>query len=139
MPASVRISINEAMLGRFTMPGGSVHRHVNTVAREVAGVMAARAPKRTGRLAASIRTGGGSFNQYGCSERITVNVPYGKWVAKGTAHLGYITSNSGGAMGPLPAWNGYKRGFAEFVRGQRANTFMTDALNVVMASHAARL
>lgn len=133
--ASVGVFIDNAALDRLTLPGGMVNRYVGRLAVEVLAEAAARAPVRTGAMKASLRLGGGSANQYGCSERVSIGVGYGIYVTRGTGP--YIFSRNGKAMPvgkssgePESSWT-----WANPVRGQAPNNFLAAALHDVMVRH----
>lgn len=133
--ASVGVFIDNAALDRLTLPGGMVNRYVGRLAVEVVVEAAARAPVRTGAMKASIRLGGGSSNQYGCSERVSIGVGYGIYVTRGTGPLIYSANGKPMPVGkssgePSDMWT-----WRNVVRGQEANNFMAEALHSVMVRH----
>lgn len=135
--AATRVSVylDEAAIGRMTMPGGMIYDYVTHLTTEVVQVAHQTAPVLTGRMRSTIRRGGGSWNQYGCSERVFVGTDYAKYVLGGTN--GPITSPRGRLLTVGASQGGMfgRRTLAVSVRGQAANNFLGAALTRVMRAH----
>jgi hypothetical protein len=133
----VSVYLDRAAIDRLTLPGGMIYGYLNRLAHEVQILAVTLAPSRTGALRASIRLGGGSFNQYGVSERVNATAPHAKYVLRGTT--GPIYANDGGLMpvGKSQIGGLYPRAltFTRVVSGQQANNFLREALVSVMRAH----
>lgn len=147
---SVVVSVNRAAIAEILHgegSGGHVHRFVRQKAREVRRVAKAKAPKRTGRLAASIDTSPVIDTPRRVRIRVGAGVRYGIWVEEGTgiyAGRGRIrtTKKAMVFLGSQRARNGSRIGrrgrnkgrvFAKSVAGQRGQHYMRDALLEVCA------
>lgn len=133
---TVSVYLDEAAIGRMTMPGGMIYEYVTHLTTEVRNVAYATAPVLTGKMRSTLRRGGGAWNQYGCSERVFVGTDYAQYVLKGTT--GPIRSTSGRLL-TVGASQGAgmfgRRTLAASVDGQVANNFLGAALKRVMRSH----
>lgn len=132
----VSVYLDNAAIDRLTLPGGMIYGYLNRLAHEVQVLAVTLAPSQTGALRASIRLGGGSFNQYGVSERVNATAPHAKYVLRGTT--GPIRANDGGLMPVGKSQGGISgRGltFTRVVSGQQANNFLREALVSVMRAH----
>lgn len=130
----VSVYLDEAAIGRMTLPGGMIHAYVQHLTFEVLEIAWATAPVLTGRMRSSLSRGGGSYNQYGCSERVFVGVDYAKYVLKGTA--GPIRSPLGRPMAVGASQGGmFGVSWRMQVDGQAANNFLGAALTRVMRAH----
>lgn len=150
--ANVHYRINEAAVLSFLAPGQPVNEEVVwKTAQFTRDFAKLEAPKRTGKLAASIRASRPRpAGLYQLSSSVSVAVGYGHWVHEGTEHLGLIYPKRGKYLtvphvaGPLSgaalkASGGSGRAklyfLARFVRGQKPNPFLADALKKALATN----
>lgn len=125
---SVRVVVYDSRIQAMSAPGGDVYRYAQGKARTTAATAKAFAPKRTGRLAASIRTDTRTVRQ-GAVGRVRANAPYAIYVHEGTT--GPITSPTGRLWVPV-ARGAWRRRWMDSVSGQAANPFLSRALSVAM-------
>lgn len=146
----VTMRIGPINTGPLFAPGGSVNSWSHWIARDVrgearnlapqpgAGRSMARSPHTwtTGNLVASIYSGV-SFRPRRNIVEVGARAPYAVYVHEGTANngAGYIYSNSGRPMPIKRA--GFVLGYADQVRGQKANPFLVDGYNTVARVHPA--
>lgn len=133
MVTTTRVTIFPAAIqSHFEAPAGAVSRDAESVGRESVSVAKARAPVRTGRLRESI-----SFGRRPGKLSYTINVvasaPYAPYVLEGTTSP--ITPWSGRFLS-VPAFKGAaKRVGLQYVRGQRANPFLSEAVSAILRDH----
>lgn len=131
---SVSVFLDNAAIGRMTLPGGMIWNYVSDLASEVLALAHVTSPVLTGAMQASLGRGGGSSNQYGCSERVFVGVDYAKYVLKGTQSP--IRSPLGRPMAVGASQGGlFGISWRTQVEGQTANNFLGAALTKVMRAH----
>jgi hypothetical protein len=135
--STVRVVIFDHALDAMHAPGGMIYEEMRRNAREVAFLAKLDAPKRTGRLAASIRMS----SETRTSRRrvgfvVRADAPHASWVHEGT--YGPITPTTfpymrvpafpeRGARGTSPSI------FRREVAGQAAQPFMRNNLEYVMS------
>lgn len=153
MPASIsRIRISEAQIKRFTLKGGSVHGATRRLSERTEALAVFYAPKRTGRMAASIRFGENWSNGRQARFVVTVGARYATYVLKGTVgpiypkhraryRKGNLAGKRPGSFSgriprlpvgksqgePMSSWS-----MAPSVAGQDANNFLSRALRRAM-------
>lgn len=130
----VEVYLDNAAIGRLSMPGGMIYEYVTSITTEVLNVAFATAPVLTGKMRSTLRRGGGAWNQYGCSERVFVGTDYAQYVLHGTT--GPIRSPRGKLLTVGASQAGFgaapRRTLAASVDGQVANNFLGAALSRVM-------
>ena len=85
---SVRVDVHDRTIMGFTEPGGTVWRYVNEIGRETAVLAASLAPKRTGRLAASVKAHRADTNApYFATVKVSADAPYARFVHEGTERI----------------------------------------------------
>lgn len=143
----VKVRLDNAALARLTLPGGMVSRRIDRISGEIALLARLNAPKRTGRLAASIESGQRFANQYGCTFRVKAGASYASYVLHGTGgranviRPGFIRDPLGrfaqGGRGwfHLPPGGGYPWVWTRKVHGQNANDFLGRAAKEVLARY----
>lgn len=109
--------------------GGDIYRYVSREGRRTAAIAFRLAPKRSGRMASSIRVGDVKSRAASASVNVTVSTRYALYVIDGTR--GPIGPHTAKYMRLRPG-NGHPRTYAKWVHGQRANNFMDEALNRAM-------
>lgn len=137
MTGHVTINLSSTGLDRlFNDTQGPVAKHLKGIARKVQNEAQHRCPTRSGNLQRSIKvrqkTTAGKVEFF-----VGSDLYYAKWVLEGTKNngTGYIKPKNGKWLifrGSGP-YSGKKYRFNK-VRGQRANNFLLDALEDVMAN-----
>jgi len=154
MAGGTRIRLNEAELARVNYTGGMVSTRVGILAEQIATAARVYAPKRTGRMVLSIDTEKGYARRTGCSFRVTVDVPYARYVLRGTygpIHAKLRRDAFGRFSGagvdsrgrrtenrkrmPVGRSQGGPETWAREVSGQTANDFLSEAARDVLARY----
>lgn len=149
----VRVNVYNHVLYEMNLPGGPIWKWTNRLMNEVEVTASTLAPRRTGRLANTLRASTTPVGQLGIQGTVTTRVYYAMWVHKGTGNhstsayglarslvsrrgtrFGAITSRHGKMM-PIPAWGRYRAFYAGVVSGQKPQPFLRDALITVMVAN----
>lgn len=126
----VRVVVYDSRIQAMSAPGGDVFRYAQRKAQRTASFAKAFAPKRTGRLAAGIRSDTRTVVQ-GAVGRTRSTAHYSAYVHEGTTGPIVATNSEKGLWVPRRKY-GYKRGWRDSVAGQRANPFLDRALSASM-------
>lgn len=126
---SVRVVVFDSRIQAMNAPGGSVNTYVRTKTQTAATVSKAVAPKRTGWLAANIRTDVREVRN-GSVGRVRSNARYSAWVHEGT---GPVIYPHGEFLWVPVSRHSLKRKERPFVAGQKANPFLVRGLEAAMA------
>ena len=134
-PWRYRVTIYQSRIDALFLPGGDVWGWARRMAQETESEAILRAPSRTDTLRS---LHGSSVTPAGRTQvRWTVynDAPYARFVHEGTT--GPITAASGGRLRirPAPHSNSPVPLFPVAVRGQRANPWIENASNAVLARH----
>jgi hypothetical protein len=130
MAGEVRVVVYDSRIQAMSAPGGMVFKYANEKARRAAAFGKEMAPKRTMRMANSIRHDTRTVRN-GAVGRVRVTVPYARYVIKGTD--GPIFPDGEFLWVPV-APRAVKRRRMPSVSGQSANNFMERALAASMAT-----
>lgn len=156
MPATVsKIRISEAQIKKFTLNGGDVHGAVRRLSERTEILAKFKAPKRTGRMAASIKAEKNWSNGRQSHFTVRVGSSYAAYVLRGYVgpiypkhkarfragnKLGRRPGTFSGRIPRLPV--GKSQGepmsswtMAPSVAGQDANNFLMDAVRRAMELH----
>ena len=125
----VYVEVYDSKIEAMSAPGGMVFKWAYQRSRKIERLAKAAAPKRTGRLAASISS---SYDKVpnGVIMRVSAGASYARYVHEGT--YGPIVSPRGRKMFLHPAWGGHPTMHKWAVNGQRPQPFLAEALHVVM-------
>lgn len=151
---SSRMFIHENVIGQYTLPGGDVYSYARDITREIEAAAKIFAPFRTGTLMNSIKATSSGSNQVGCNFRVGADAPYAKYVVRLTTGKGVPKPMFGGRRrgtgsgrtwtlyGQRPGSWGVKGQYARYQSntvygfdGYAANTFLQDALRIVLRMH----
>lgn len=130
--AGVIVRVDEAAISGLFDNHGPVGRFAGRVANEARVQAGFFAPKRTGRLAASLR--GDQVKHYTFGQRVSVrsDVPYAAFVEDGTT--GPIVSDKGGKLWvPMIPHTNHPRHWRVSVRGQPAQHFIARGIEGAFA------
>jgi hypothetical protein len=140
--AEARLVVYDTRIETMAAPGGSIWEWVGDKCREVRAEAIAGAPMRTGYLKGSIRVDRRKLVR-GCVGRVRATAYYASWVHDGTGYQ-WAPRELHGEPGPgskgrwrpgmelqfkSKRWPG---GSLAGVRGQKAQPFLKDALDLVM-------
>lgn len=134
MPAVVRIRIYDSRIMALNAPTKPVGRYVAGKGRAIEGFAKANAPKRTGRLARSVEAQGVKWRGHRSSVEVVATARHARWVHEGTGPWIFPDSADYLSIPRFPSMGGMAvpRVHVLFVRGQRAQPFLADALHFVM-------
>jgi hypothetical protein len=124
----VRLIIYDTVIKSWSLPGGMTWRWARQRAVRIERLAKGNVHSRSGELAASISVDPEGARPNQVIMNVRAGAEHGLWVHEGTR--GPITA--GGKWMHLPAWGPHPATYAKSVRGQRANPFLSDALEVVM-------
>lgn len=127
---SVRVVVYDSRIQAMSAPGGDVFRYAQHKAQRAAAYGKAFAPKRTGALAAGIRSDTRTVVQ-GAVGRARSTARHSAWVHEGTYGPIVATHSPEGMWVPRRKF-GFRRGWRQEVAGQRANPFLDRALSAAM-------
>jgi hypothetical protein len=135
----VEVVIYDSVVTAMSQPGGMVWKWARQKSIRTGNTARRMCPVRTGALRSTIN----SFYEGSTRDQVKVGVsaggpqaPYARFVIKGTGQRNIdrkIYRKDGGPLGPLP-WSPYHGTHAQWVTGQDANDFLSDALEEVMAT-----
>lgn len=131
--SSVRVVVYDTRIQGMNVPGGEVNNYVRRKVGLTAVLAQEKAPVRTGRLKAGIRTDVRTVRN-GTVGRVRSTAKHSLWVHEGTT--GPIFGNAGFLWVPSSKY-GTRRVRRSEVAGQRANPFLAEALDVVMGARGA--
>lgn len=128
-----RVYIKKGRIASLSLPGGSIYRFGEVLAKEAEVDARVKAPSRTGLLKAYI-TSDVFSNQNGVTIDVFSRASYSLYVHEGTAGggTGFIFPKNGRALHLQPPHNGYPESIQAKVRGQAPNPFLLDALQGVV-------
>ena len=96
--AESRMFVHDAVIARYTLPGGKVFSYTREITREIEREARATAPVRTGRLRDSIGSSLEGTNQYGVNFKVSAGAGHAQYVVRVTA-----------GKGPTGRWGPYGR------------------------------
>lgn len=124
---TVHVTVYRAGIQSHFQPGGGVAVNGIKVATQAVLIAKRKAPRRTGRLADSIRHNGGIMGSLSYLITIqSVGVPYARFVMEGTK-TPIVPRTRTFLKVPLESGNGYA--FKRKVRGQPKNPFLSRAVS----------
>lgn len=139
MPSAftVRTFVHDQAITRMVLPGGQVFQSMYRIGQQMESVAQVEAPKRTHRMANTLRVSTTPVGTRGLQTNLRATVHYAKYVVKGTT--GPIRSTSG-KMLRFVSTQGYGSSYGVVlyrrqVRGQRANDFLTRAMVFVLRAN----
>lgn len=132
--SDVRVVIYGSAITAMSLPGGMIFRWTARRIDEVEQIAQATAPKRTGRMAASITT---DKRNIGRPRHVVMTVNADSpaaWVHEGTAGggAGFIYPTHSRKLHVQPAWGGWPESLQDRVRGQRPQPWLANSLRAVM-------
>lgn len=130
---NIRVVVHESKIVGMHLPGGDIHRYADALADETVRFAKIGAPKRTWKLANSIRK---EIDMRGAARgrlvaRVRADAKYSVYVHEGTGPLIYP---HGDWLSVPVAPFATKRKARAYVRGQQANPFLEEALGQAMLS-----
>lgn len=131
--STVTVVVYDSVITAMSLPGGMVWRYGFQKARRTATLARAGAPKRTGQMAASIDAEYEGSERDSATMRVSADAP-ALWVHEGTQGSNPDEKNikPRGKYLRLSPGGGYGVVYAKAVRGQKAQPFLTDALEAVI-------
>lgn len=126
----VRVIVYDSVITAWSLPGGMTWRYARQKAQRTGTLGRAFAPKRSGQMAAGVESHYEGSTRDSVSMVVSAPAP-ALWVHEGTQ--GPIRPTAGTYLRLKPG-GGYGVVYAKEVRGQRANPFLAEALDVVIAS-----
>ncbi len=144
----VTVKVNRAGVRSLFVPGGQIYTKAVEIEKSVYSATRRAAPKRTGKLARSLRTSRVGSNGHGCNFQVWVDsntAPYAKFVAGGTRPV--ITSHGPWPMRLYsapgrripPGKTKYVNWRLHWVSGQGANDFLDRGLVRGLRRHGLRV
>lgn len=132
--AEVYVRIYDNRIKALNAPGQPVGRYVASKGRAIEGFAKAQAPKRSGRLARSIEAQPVKWRGHRSSVQVSVSAPYALFVHEGTGPWIFPNTANYLSVPKYPSITGVRvpRMRMLFVRGQRAQPFLREALDLVM-------
>lgn len=128
--ADIRVVVYDSGIAAMSLPGGDIYRWTRQRRERVERLTRLNAPKRTGRMARSVRGNYIPRSPTRIHMEVHVETEYALYVHEGVP--GWIIAKSPGGMN-LPAWPPHRAKWGlPAVRGQRANPFAANALREVM-------
>lgn len=132
--SQVRVFVRDRGLITLNSPGphGDVWKYTNRLANQVEFLASRLAPKRTHRLANTMRVSVTPLGTRGVQGNVRALAPYALYVHEGTTGPIYPRNSRLLTLGPYPP-KGYFRATAhESVSGQRPQPFLANALRIIM-------
>lgn len=131
------IRINDQAIHSFGRPGGAVWRLVDRVTADSVRFAVINAPKRSGELASSVERRRPVYRSstMTATAEFGATAPHTNYVRFGTPAMIHPRRAQYLALRPWPA-GGYPRTvYREWVRGQEANDFLSDAVVLALAAN----
>jgi hypothetical protein len=129
MSADVDIYIYDGKIILMSQPGGQIWRWAYQRRGRVERLAKVNAPIRSGELARSIEASYEPAAPHDVVMEVAATADYALFVHEGTD--GPIFPRESKRLF-LPAWGPFRQSFPRYVRGQRAQPFLADALREVM-------